>query len=80
MKGRRSFADSEAAEIGELLDQLEEARRQGDAAVAKKLRDKLRDKNKYDFYITDFDTSGKSFDRSDFECLIRTGRIAVAGR
>ncbi|MCY4462178.1 MAG: hypothetical protein OXC26_17580 [Albidovulum sp.] len=76
MKGRRSFADSEAAEIGELLDQLEEARRQGDAAVAKK----LREKNMYDFYITNFDTSGKGFDRSDFEGLIRTGRIAVAGR
>jgi len=41
MKGRRSFADSEAAEIGELLAQLKEARRQGDAAGAKRPRGKL---------------------------------------
>ena len=79
MKGRQSFTDNEVAEIGELLDQLKEARRQGDAACAKKLRDKLRRRALTSISL-DFDTSGKGFDRSKFEILIREGLIAVTER
>jgi len=70
--------DNEVSEIGKLLVHLKEAQWHGDASGAKKLRRTMR--NKHGFYISDFDNSRKGFDRSDFEKLIRMGRIVVTGR
>jgi hypothetical protein len=69
MKGRERFSAKEATEIRRLLRLVRQA---DSGAPQKMLRDKLR---AIGFYISDF--GGTAFTASDFDELIRTGRVEV---
>lgn len=74
MKGRDRFSRSEADEIRRLLHlvrRAEPGRRQ------KLLRDQLR---AIDFYISDFAGGPARFTRSDFDDLVRDGRVTITDR
>ena len=70
MKGRSEFTRREANSIKELLRQKDFA----DEDEQKGIRSRLR---RMGFYITDFDDSYQGFDISEFDLLVRDGRVNV---
>jgi hypothetical protein len=73
MKRRSRFTESDAAEIRQLLNLKCRAERPNQ----KRLRDGLRDLG---FYISDWHRSASGFTPADFDELVRSGDITIAGR
>jgi hypothetical protein len=73
-EGRDEFSCAEAAEIRRLLALV---RRAEPGSQQKLLRDKLR---AIGFYISDHAASSAGFTRSDFDGLVSSGRVVVAGQ
>ena len=71
MRGKRNFSAADANAIRAILREL----RSADESSQKKLRNILR--KKYEFYITDFDTSRRGFTEADFNSLLDKGVINV---
>lgn len=74
MKGRSTFSEHEATELRAILAALSRARRDGDRARAKALRDALR---AMPFYISDWTRDEQGFEPSDFERLVGDGSIQI---
>src|SRR5215207_11504880 len=74
MKGKDRFSRSEADEIRRLLDLV---RRAEPGPPQKLLRDRLRALR---FYISDFAGGPAGFTRSDFDDLVRDGRVTITDR
>lgn len=74
MKGKDRFSRSEADEIRQLLDLV---RRAEPGQPQKLLRDRLRAMG---FYISDFARGPAGFTRSDFDDLVRDGRVTIIER
>ena len=73
MKGRRKFSRAALTQIRTILVEI----RQGELKVQKRLRHRLR--NEFDFYISDFDQSGRGFTRNDLDMLVSSGAIEIDG-
>jgi hypothetical protein len=71
-KGKVVFSQREVDRIRTLISQTRNSNRPDQ----KRLRQQLRDMR---FYISDFQQSSAGFTVSDFEDLIRLGRIKVTG-
>ncbi len=71
MQGKNQFSAADVEAIRKILRKL----RSVDRSEQKKLRGILR--GQYEFFITDFDTSGKGFTESDFNTRIEKGVIRV---
>ena len=71
MKGHRTFRNEEVSSIRRILTEL----RSTDPNTQKRLRNRLRDN--YNFYISDFDRSGKGFTDIDLDRLINIGEIEI---
>jgi hypothetical protein len=74
MKGRATFSEQEATELRAAFAALSRARRDGDRARAKALRDSLR---AVPFYISDWARDEQGFEPSDFERLVDDGSIQI---
>jgi hypothetical protein len=74
MKGKDRFSRSEADKIRRLLDLV---RRAEPGPPQKLLRDRLRALR---FYISDFAGGPAGFTRSDFDDLVRDGRVTITDR
>lgn len=70
MKGRASFSEGEVDDIRSILSEI----RQAERARQKGLRAKLRSKG---FFISDWSSDQSGFTVSDFDELIRNGRILI---
>ena len=70
MRGRSQFSAAQARRIRRLLRDKQVAARPQQKAIRAKLR-------KGGFYISDFDGSRRGFTVSDFDELVRFGRITI---
>jgi len=77
MKGKSVFSCQEAKVIRKILKELQQVRdvEQPDHKQQKRIRDQLREEG--EFYISDFDKSGRGFTVDDFDSMIETGRIII---
>jgi hypothetical protein len=73
MKGRDGFTQAESTTIRTALDTLRRAER----PAQKSIRESLRQQSS--FYISDWPRDATGFTRSDFDELVRRGRIHVRG-
>ncbi|MEX2374867.1 MAG: mismatch-specific DNA-glycosylase [Dehalococcoidia bacterium] len=71
MQGRRTFTNTELAEIKKLLVQNQRASRSRQKAIRQAIRNK-------GFFISDFSSSGGGFGPRDLDRLIETGQIQMA--
>lgn len=74
IKGRDRFSEAEAAEIRRLLALV---RRAEPGSPQKVLRDQLQ---RIGFYISDYAAGSVGFTRTDFDELVNSGRVVVAGQ
>jgi hypothetical protein len=73
MKGRDRFTQAESDAIRRALGSL----RQAERPAQKSIRESLRQQS--GFYISDWSRAATGFTRSDFDDLLRQGRIHVQG-
>lgn len=70
LQGRDTFSRKEIEKLKELLERKARA----DPDEQKKIRQQMR---RMDFYISDFDPTGRGFLAADLEDLVRNGTIKV---
>ena len=71
MKSKTEYSQIEADAIKELLRKKSLASKSEQKSIRKIIR------NKHQFYISDFVRSNRGFDQSDFDRLIKFGRIKI---
>jgi hypothetical protein len=71
MKSKTEYSQIEADAIKELLRKKSLASRSEQKSIRKIIR------NKHQFYISDFVRSSRGFGQSDFDRLIKFGRIKI---
>jgi len=71
LKGKDSFTQAESAAIRKALGALRRAER----PAQKSIRESLRQQS--GFYISDWPRDATGFTRSDFDELVRQGRISI---
>lgn len=71
MRGTTRFSARNGALVRGLLVELRRADREGQKTIRSTLRDR------FSFYITDFDQSQRGFTRSDFDALVAQGTITL---